>query len=61
MLIIDLVCSRLADKSVLLGEEGHSGSDFFLIVADDRSQERNEFIHLAGILLTNDVCAKLTH
>ena len=36
---------------VLLGEEGHSDSDFFLILFDDSLQEGNKFLFLLGIVL----------
>src|ERR1700730_11677595 len=46
---------------VLLGEEGHSDSDFFLIFFYDRLQEGNEVLNLPGILLVEDVSAELAH
>src|SRR5260370_871166 len=46
---------------VLLGEEGHSDSDFFLIFFYDRLQEGNELLNPPGILLLEDVSAELAH
>jgi hypothetical protein len=46
---------------VLLGEEGHSDSDFFLILFYDRLQEGNEVLNSPGILLVEDVCAELAY
>ena len=46
---------------VLLGEEGHSDSDFFLIFFYDRLQEGNEVLNPGGVLLLEDVCAELAH
>src|SRR5260370_34940558 len=46
---------------VLLGEEGHSDSDFFLIFFYDRLQEGNELLNPPGILLLEDVSAERAH
>ncbi len=46
---------------VLLGEEGHSDSDFFLIFFYDRLQQGDEVSNLPGILLVEDVSAELAH
>ncbi len=43
---------RLADDPrILLGEKGHSDSDFLLIFPDDRLQEGKKFFLLLGIVL----------
>src|ERR1700687_4053476 len=46
---------------VLLGEEGHSDSDFFLILLYDRLQEGDKVLNPPGILLVEDVFAELAH
>ena len=46
---------------VLLGEEDHSDSDFFLIFFYDRLQEGNEVLRPPGILLVDDVSAEFAH
>ena len=46
---------------VLLGEEGHPDSDFFLIFLHDRLQEGEEVLNPPRILLVEDVCAELAH
>jgi hypothetical protein len=51
----------LAGIRVLLGEEGHSDSDFFLIFFYDRLQEGNEVLNPSGILRVEDVSAQLAH
>src|ERR1700730_16519044 len=53
---------RVAESlRVLLGEEGHSDPDFFLIFFYDRLQEGNELLNPPGILLVEDVSAELAH
>ncbi len=56
-----LVCSlRIADGiRVLLGEEGHSDSDFLLIFSYDRPQNGNEILFLLGISLIGYVPTEL--
>ena len=56
-----LVCGlRIADGiRVLLGEEGHSDADFFLIFSYDRSQNGNEILFFLGILLIGYVPTEL--
>ncbi|MGA7633708.1 MAG: hypothetical protein WCB11_23350 [Terriglobales bacterium] len=57
----DSVGGGIAEESVPFGEEGDSGSDFFMIVAHDRSQERDEFTHFVGILLADNLVTQLTN
>src|SRR3977135_4245669 len=56
-----LVCGlRIADGiRVLLGEEGHSNSDFFLIFSYDRPQNGNKILFFLGILLLGYVPTEL--
>jgi len=56
-----LVCRlRIADEiCILLGQEGHSDSDFLLILFYDRLQNRNEILFLLGILLIGYVPTEL--
>ena len=51
---------RIADGiRVLLGEEGHSDADLFLILSYDRSQNGNEILFFLGILLLGYVPTEL--
>jgi hypothetical protein len=56
-----LVCGvRTADGiGVLLGEEGHSDSDFLLVFSHNRAQNGNEILFFLGILLIGNVPTEL--
>ena len=56
-----LVCSlRIADDiGILLGEEGHSDSDFLLVFSYDRPQDGDQILFFLGVLLSGYVPAEL--
>jgi hypothetical protein len=49
------------DTRVLLGKEGHSDSDLFVIFLDDRLQEGKEVLSLLRVFLSGYVAAELLH
>ena len=52
--IADYVC-------VFLDEEGHSGSDFFLIISYYRLEQGDELFDFMRVLFVKDVATELPH
>src|SRR5467141_2194709 len=49
------------DVRVFLDEEGHPGSDFFLIISYYCLQQGDEFFDFVGVLFAEDVSTELPH